>query len=144
MSTKIHRDNWNNVQELDRRGLLDETGYKAPKPKALRRIKKTDTVKISNGRERFWVLVTDIKGDDIYGTVDNFLTISPQYTRGDTVVFRRENVYDIHTKEWRDTEAIRMVQNQGALAKLAQLLFASGLDQRAIMEIMDSSMTVLN
>ena len=142
--TTIHRDTWNNVKVLDQRGLLAGTGYKAPKDKALRRIKKTDTVKISNGEERFWVHVTNIKGDEIYGTVDNHLIHERPYNLGDTVVFRRENVYDIHTKEWRDQQAYSMVANQGALVKLAQLLAGLGMNQGEITEMMDSAMTVLN
>lgn len=150
MPTKIHTDNWNNVPERHRNGTLARSGYSLLSQERLDSIKPSDTVKIGNGVELFWVLVTEIKDGRIYGTVDNHLGFDHNkrryavpYNRGDTVMFSKENVYDIHTQEWRMNEAIRMLQNKSALKSLTQILVSAGMNQSEASKIIDSAMTVV-
>jgi hypothetical protein len=64
-------------------------------------IKPEYTVKINNGIERFWVLVKSITDDGtIIGTVNNNLIHNRSYNFGNTIKFKRENVYVVHTTEY--------------------------------------------
>jgi hypothetical protein len=63
-----------------------------------------DTVKISNGAERFFVTVLAEAGEDgrvLVGAVDNFLVGSAPYTYGDFVSFRRSDIWHVRTQEER-------------------------------------------
>ena len=52
-------------------------------------------VKISNGAERFYVEVMDIKQDKFVGKVCNILTLKKQYDYDDLVAFNRVNIIEI-------------------------------------------------
>ena len=67
-----------------------------------------DTVKISNGAERFFVTVLVDGGEDgsedsrvLVGVVDNFLVGSAPYTYGDFVAFQRSDIWHVRTQEER-------------------------------------------
>jgi hypothetical protein len=64
----------------------------------LRSLRPYDTVKVSNAKDRFWVLLTGVQGDDLWGTVANNLIGECGYNYGDVIHFRRENVCDIAPK----------------------------------------------
>ena len=51
---------------------------------------------ISNGFERFWVELKEIKTLYLIGRVDNEL-ITNEYNFNDYVMFEKKNIYDIHT-----------------------------------------------
>jgi len=63
-----------------------------------------DTVKISNGAERFFATVLVDGGEDgqvLVGAVDNFLVGSAPYTYGDFVGFQRSDIWHVRTQEER-------------------------------------------
>lgn len=54
-----------------------------------------DTVKISNGKERFWVQLTHVKNNNLQGIIKNELLDETLYKYGDKVNFKTKNIYDI-------------------------------------------------
>jgi hypothetical protein len=92
LHVKMFRDNWVNAQEQQR--LYPDT-FEAPDHNDLNAIQVGDYVKISNGKERFWTVVIDMKEDDIIARVDNKLVATQRYTVNDIVVFKKENIYNI-------------------------------------------------
>lgn len=61
----------------------------------LSKIKINDTVKLSNGKESFFVKIQEIKKDYYKGVILNYLLDHNQYNRGTTIVFRAKNIYFI-------------------------------------------------
>ena len=57
-----------------------------------------DIVKVAIPGERFWVLITRIKGEVFTGRVSNAL-ISGGLGFGDSIKFGRENIYEIYAEE---------------------------------------------
>ena len=55
-----------------------------------------DVVKICVANERFWVRLTDVRGDVLKGTVDEMLLGDYGFDAGDTVAFVKNNVLDIY------------------------------------------------
>ena len=62
-----------------------------------------DIVKLCNGEERFWVVLTSVNHDlDYYeGEINNPLVSKHGYDYGDLIAFKRENIYQAKTKEER-------------------------------------------
>ncbi len=72
--------------------------FEAPSNKELDKLKKGDTVKVCNGKERFWTCILSIKGDKIKATVDNILLDADEfgYDCGDTISFEKRHIYNIY------------------------------------------------
>lgn len=69
--------------------------FYAPSKEDLDAIKIGDSVKVcADNKERFWVTVTSVEGENITGTVDNDL-VDVDLTYGEPVTFKKENVYNI-------------------------------------------------
>lgn len=70
--------------------------FDAPSPEELNNLKIDDIVKICYGnKERFWVKIIEITGDDIKGEVDNDL-IFVKLKYKDIVSFDKKNIYSIY------------------------------------------------
>lgn len=71
--------------------------FKAPSPRELDTVHPGSVVKICAGNERFWVIVTDVQGFRLQGTVDNDLVHSNvhQLKYGDVVSFELRHIYQI-------------------------------------------------
>ncbi len=71
--------------------------FYAPPFDELNEIKKGSIVKIAADGERFWVVVTSVKGNKITGTVNNDLVFTKDHglRYEDRVEFEKKNVYGI-------------------------------------------------
>jgi len=74
------------------------TTFDAPTKEELDKIKEGDYVKICDNKERFWVIVEEVDGDIITGEVDNLLIGDQNFNLGDSIEFKKENIYDITYK----------------------------------------------
>ena len=54
-----------------------------------------ELVKLCNGRERFWVLLTAIDDNSLTGTIDNQLVDETGYNFGDMISFGKQHVYQV-------------------------------------------------
>lgn len=73
--------------------------FEVPDPDVLAGLKPGTSVKVCNGKERFWVKLTAVMGDDdLQGVVSTYVT-ARRYGVGDTIQFRKRNVYDVHVKK---------------------------------------------
>jgi hypothetical protein len=82
---------------------------------ALESIAEGVAVKISNGRERFFVSVVEVDAPLIVGRVDNVLVRPAPYAYGDLVAFSVTDVWHVRSAAERDllTNTIRaMLQEQ--------------------------------
>ena len=93
MKTRIKTPRLVNAQEMNK---LHPLTFDYPE-KEICELKAGDSVKVCNSKERFWVTVKEIKGDDIIGIVDNdLISVSMDKLKlGDTIGFKKENIYDI-------------------------------------------------
>lgn len=68
------------------------------KPKAISsKLKINDLVKVSNGKERFWVKIKKITDKYISGEVVNHLVdVDKKYDYGDVIKFEKNKIIDIH------------------------------------------------
>ena len=90
---EIFTDEWVDVNEMNSKYA---NTFDIPTQTELENITIADTVKISNGYERFWVEIKEIKNLYLIGRVDNEL-ITNEYNLNDYVMFEKKNIYDIHT-----------------------------------------------
>ena len=90
---EIFTDDWVNVNEMNSKY---PNTFDIPTQNELENITIGDTVKISNGFERFWVEIKEITNLYLIGRVDNEL-ITNEYSLNDYVMFEKRNIYDIHT-----------------------------------------------
>jgi uncharacterized protein YegJ (DUF2314 family) len=65
------------------------------------KFKKNESIKISNGKEKFWVKIFSINlnNNTIIGIVDNELILKSKYNFGDFVEFSIENILDYHSSD---------------------------------------------
>jgi hypothetical protein len=97
---KIHLDNWIDAQQIAK---SNPNCFQVPSEYDLNNIKSSDTVKICNGKERFYVLVKKVyKNGNIVGFVNNMLYYNSAYNYNDLVIFHKKNIYNIHTLEDRN------------------------------------------
>lgn len=68
--------------------------FYAPSKEDLDNIKDGDFVKVSVNNERFWVIVTNVNGDVVTGTIDNDL-LQKQLKYKDIIEFPKNCIYDI-------------------------------------------------
>jgi uncharacterized protein YegJ (DUF2314 family) len=86
-------DNWiyvNNITDCD-----------VPTEEELNEIDIGYSVKISNGKERFWTEVIKITNHYIVGRIDNKLSFNKNYDYNDLVMFDKGNIFDIHDLEFK-------------------------------------------
>jgi len=70
--------------------------FEAPDANELEAVKVGDSVKVCiNNKERLWVEVTEINGGQLKGRIDNCPVFIDEVDFGDTINFRKENIYDI-------------------------------------------------
>jgi len=70
--------------------------FKAPAQEELDSVKVGDCVKICiNNKERLWVEVTAIGGGQLKGRIDNHPVEIDDVTFGDSILFKKENIYNI-------------------------------------------------
>ena len=68
--------------------------FQRPEPDNLSAIGPGDVVKVSDGRERFWVVVKTRAGEIFTGTVNNMLLFS-RLKFGSPIKFHTDNIFDI-------------------------------------------------
>jgi len=63
-------------------------------------MKPGDCVKVCDGRERFWVLLTEVQGDRLVGTIDNHLVgaVGHGLTHPDEILLRRTDIYQVQLR----------------------------------------------
>jgi len=64
----------------------------------LEKIKEGDSIKICNGKERFWVNIKKFNYNNniIVGVISNGLVFDEEYNLGDLVICGYHHIYDIH------------------------------------------------
>lgn len=75
--------------------------FEAPTKEELKSIKVGSIVKVNTGNERFWTIVTKVKGQKITATVDNDLVMeeNEDLTYGTVINFKKEHVYDVYPEQ---------------------------------------------
>ena len=91
-----HTDDWVDVtQRMEQySGVFD-----IPTKENLDALVAGDSVKISNGFERFFVRVASVEGDTIHGRVENHLVGKYDYDYNDTVRFEKKNIFLIKKRD---------------------------------------------
>jgi hypothetical protein len=79
-------------------GVKHPATFEAPTKEELDTIKVGSTVKVCTGNERFWTIITEIKGQKITATVDNNLVNEenediPYVTE---IHFQKKHIYDVY------------------------------------------------
>jgi hypothetical protein len=71
--------------------------FEAPDQDELNNLVEGDFVKICVDRERFWTLITEIKGDVITAEINNDLVFSDEHHlySEDIVIFEKRHIYSI-------------------------------------------------
>tara|TARA_B100001175_G_C18979896_1_gene389288 strand:- start:29 stop:361 length:333 start_codon:yes stop_codon:yes gene_type:complete len=95
---KVYTDNWVNVKIINKH---NPDTFEIPTNDELDEIKVDYSVKISNGFERFWVSVIEVKELYFIGKIDNILINNENYDYENYVMFERDNIYDIHDFEFK-------------------------------------------
>jgi len=95
---EIYTDNWINVKIINQH---NPDTFEIPTNKELDEIKNGYSVKISNGLERFWVSIIEVKKLYLIGKIDNKLVHCHNYNYGNYVMFEKHNIYDIHDFEFK-------------------------------------------
>jgi len=106
--TFFYTDDWVDAQQMAKEN--PET-FEAPTDEELAAIEVGWTVKVSNGRERFWTEVVE-KGDGyLLVKVDNMLVYMRGYNLGDILRIEERNIYEIHSRNQLDEQMqkIRMI-----------------------------------
>ena len=113
MKTKVYKPRLANVKKMS----LEHPDRCHYWEYEIKLMKVGDLVKVANGHERFWTVVTEINGDIVVARVDssllgNILTgkKSP-YNISDLIQFKRENIYEV----W-DLEEFRAMWNKTTIA----------------------------
>ena len=74
----------------------------------LKGLKVGDIVKVCNGFERFWVILTEINiGNMCQGIVDNLLVFPCGYDLGDMLHFEKRNIYQVDREDKPETFYVR-------------------------------------
>ena len=93
MSLDIFIDDWVDAKKLSKQY---PEKFDIPEDNEIIKIVIGDFVKICNGKERFWVEVTEIKDDYLLGRIDNEIFTGLDYKKNSIIMFERKNIYDIH------------------------------------------------
>lgn len=68
--------------------------FETPTKQETDALKIGDHVKVCNGKERFWVLITAVGKNSFTGSVDNILVSTDEYPLGCLVNFKWIHIYD--------------------------------------------------
>ena len=98
MTETIHRPNLVNAKEIH---VQHPNTFHYPSEQQLENIFVGSWVKISNGIERFWVIVVEIINDKFIGKIDNVLIFDEGYNFDDLIEFELINVYDISEVKYK-------------------------------------------
>lgn len=96
----VYFDQWMSAQELARD---HPDSFEIPTPEELDGLKEDDLVKVCNGKERFWVVLTKVDHslDYFEGRVNNQLVYKKPYNYDDLISFKKENIYVARSQESR-------------------------------------------
>lgn len=97
--SKIYTDDWINAKD---KYIQNPETFEIPTDYELEDIEINYLVKISNGIERFWVRILDIKNDVLIGTIDNKLAYCLNYDYKNLVMFEKNNIFEIHDLEFQN------------------------------------------
>jgi hypothetical protein len=81
---------------------------RAPSLSELARVASCDVVKVCRNRERFWVLVTEVEGQVVTGTVNNRLVWNDDLTEDQTVQFEKRHIFAVMSAD-EVREAARVI-----------------------------------
>jgi hypothetical protein len=104
---EIFTDDWVDAKEMS---YKYPNTFDFPTQYELENITIGDSVKISNGFERFWVEIKEVNKLYLIGRVDNKL-ITREYNLNNLVMFEKKNVYDIRTIEDKE-EYLKNLNNK--------------------------------
>ena len=90
--------------------------FGVPTVKQLAKLKKGDYVKVSHNEERFWVILTGVRGKRLEGTVSNELICDQPFVLNDTITFEKRHVYNI-----LDPKTARAISTPCELANIRML-----------------------
>ncbi len=78
--------------------------FHAPSQNELDSIEIGYSVKICDGEERFWIIVKEIKEDNltIIGEINNNLIGDQSYILGDLVQFTKNNIYNVNSPDYKE------------------------------------------
>lgn len=76
--------------------LKNPTTFHLPDQSKINTLVPGDIVKVCDGKERFWVVITEVKIIYFIGIVDNNLLNSQEYDYGSKIAFAKNNIYDIY------------------------------------------------
>ena len=94
---EIFTDDWVDVKKMNDK--YPDT-FDIPTQNELENITIGDSIKISNGFERFWVEIKNINELYLIGRVDNKL-ITSEYNLNDYVMFENRNIYNINNIKYK-------------------------------------------
>lgn len=136
----IHEDNWVNV--VDNRDDY-EFLFTIPTEEDLKQLKESDMVKISNGFERFFVRIIEIRDDCFIGMIDNHLRGSYDYDYGDKVRFYGYNIFTVRKQEEQEMKPndINKKRNKKTTARMMKMLGKDPLTSTQEMKLFE---TILN
>jgi hypothetical protein len=70
--------------------------FSVPSKKDLDKLDIGDVVKVCDGRERFWTIITEVNGDFIKASINNHLLQDYKGSVGDIVEFEKRHIYEIY------------------------------------------------
>lgn len=83
--------------------------FEVPGTDVITALRAGDSVKVCNGKDRFWVRLTAADGSDLRGVVSSPIS-SRRYGTGDTIQFRTKNVYDVRVSRTIRKGLLRAIQ----------------------------------
>lgn len=88
----VYRVDWSDAQVLAKWFPLT---FDCPTASELESLEPGRLVKISDGQERFWVVIDSIQGSSLVGRVDNQLIGGQPYDLNSAVAFELRHIYAI-------------------------------------------------
>lgn len=133
----IHEDSWVNV--VERRDDY-EFLFTIPTEDDLKLLIPNDMVKISNGFERFFVRIIEIREDCFIGIIDNHLRGNYDYDFGNKVRFYGYNIFTITKYQDKSgkTDDIKTKTNKKTTARMMKMLGKDPLTSSQEMKMFES------
>jgi len=94
--TFFYTDDWVDAQQMAKD---NPDTFEAPSDEELAAIEIGWTVKVCNGRERFWTEVVEKGEGYLLVKVDNMLVYRRGYNLGDILKIEKRNIYEIHSRD---------------------------------------------
>lgn len=105
----IYTDTWTDAEK---------GGLPPPTAEELDGLRPGDTVKISNGFERFFVLVREVGGNTVTGVIQNHLVGTYEYNYRDSVQFEKCHIYSIQKRKKPDEATRAAMRNTRRMMRL--------------------------